>query len=350
MSHEISIQNGKAEIAWAGHRPWHGLGAEMKNRMPAMEALKIAGLDWEVEKWHLSYSKLGQEAKIAPDVFATVRTDTGAYLGHVGSRYVPLQNREQAGFIDALVDGGAVVEVVGALYGGARTFWTCKLPEDIIVETAAGTDRTEQYLLITNGHDGMEAFRAYWTKVRVVCNNTWRASITDRKDGISIRHTASVQAHVKEAGRLLGIATETSKKEAAAMQALEEIKITGMAHLHSLFEAVLEPEKGSEDALTAEQKDKRKADRIEMRNLWVGNVATETELTRPRLRGISRWDAFNAITYYVSHQQTEIKAGKRQLEKQETRFDRVLFGSGHRLVGRALEVMARPAATLVGSN
>lgn len=33
---------------YAGEKPWHGLGREIKNCPTSEDAIKVAGLDWEV--------------------------------------------------------------------------------------------------------------------------------------------------------------------------------------------------------------------------------------------------------------------------------------------------------------
>ena len=55
MAHLIENTNGKAEIAYAGQTPWHGLGQQLTVGASIEEWRKEAGLDWE--------------AKIAPIMF-----------------------------------------------------------------------------------------------------------------------------------------------------------------------------------------------------------------------------------------------------------------------------------------
>ena len=77
----ITVTNGKAEMAYIGETPWHGLGTRVEQAMTAAEALEMAGLDWEVGKVGVRTDD-GLEI---PGRYATVRTDTRRPLGVVGS-------------------------------------------------------------------------------------------------------------------------------------------------------------------------------------------------------------------------------------------------------------------------
>ena len=50
MAHEVEIINGQAQLAYAGDKPWHGLGVEVRNDMTPFQMMEKAGLDWSVEK------------------------------------------------------------------------------------------------------------------------------------------------------------------------------------------------------------------------------------------------------------------------------------------------------------
>ena len=49
MSHNLEMVNGKAQMAYAGTKPWHGLGKEVSNDLTPEQFMKEAGLDWTVE-------------------------------------------------------------------------------------------------------------------------------------------------------------------------------------------------------------------------------------------------------------------------------------------------------------
>ena len=80
MAHEISIQNGRAEMFSGSNQvPWHKLGTVVAGLLNSRDAIQAAHLDWTVEKQSLTTAG----GQVVPDWVATVRTDTQAPLGIV---------------------------------------------------------------------------------------------------------------------------------------------------------------------------------------------------------------------------------------------------------------------------
>ena len=50
MAHELEIVNGKAQMAYVGSVPWHGLGVKVPADLTPEQMLDAAGLNWSVEK------------------------------------------------------------------------------------------------------------------------------------------------------------------------------------------------------------------------------------------------------------------------------------------------------------
>jgi len=171
MAHNIEIKDGQACMFYAGETPWHRLGTQVEKEVTAAAAIRLAGLDWKVEKRPMYIAGqarvdgipvLGPEI---PDKFAVVRTEDNHVLGVVGSAYECIQNAEAFGFLDGLVgEGLAMFHTAGSLFGGRKVFVACKLPESINV----GPDRVDKYLLLATGHDGNTLMQVKWTPIRVV--------------------------------------------------------------------------------------------------------------------------------------------------------------------------------------
>jgi len=160
-------------MMYVGEKPWHGLGTRLENAATSAEAIKAAGLDWNVTKQPL-FLEGGMQLERA---LATVREDTGAVLGVVGKVYQPLQNKDAFSFFDAVVGiKEAMYHTAGALGKGECVWILAKLPGVVRV---VGDDITEKYLLLTNRHDGWGSATVMFTPIRVVCQSAIRSAETN---------------------------------------------------------------------------------------------------------------------------------------------------------------------------
>jgi hypothetical protein len=102
---------------------WHGLGQIVDRYPTSSEAIKFAGLDYEVVIRPLftldtKSAAVNAEYRIpdvqVPGCQATIRTDTDQVLGIVGSKYEVVQYRDAFAFFDSVVDGeGIMYETAG---------------------------------------------------------------------------------------------------------------------------------------------------------------------------------------------------------------------------------------------
>src|SRR5512143_2061461 len=123
MSHEITATD---TVFTVGEQAWHGLDDNRKGpRLTAEEAK--AYLNWRVKKVPAKYA-----GRPVDGAFYTVREDTDAVLGVVGSQYSVIQNGWLFKLLEPVVDQGACIYETG----------------------------------------GSLMFTALYTDVRVVCNNT----------------------------------------------------------------------------------------------------------------------------------------------------------------------------------
>jgi hypothetical protein len=127
-------------MMYVGETPWHRLGTRLDNPATAEEAMRAAGLGWEVQLQPL-YTGPERMVKVR-DRYAVCRTDRldqadGGQLGVVGRDFTPLQNREAFSFLDPVVgDGGAIYHTAGSLRGGRRVWcW----PSCLAISGSSGT-------------------------------------------------------------------------------------------------------------------------------------------------------------------------------------------------------------------
>jgi phage/plasmid-like protein (TIGR03299 family) len=156
--------------------------------------------------------------------FATVRQDTNDVLGLVGNDYTIVQNRDVFSFFDQIVgDGRAIYETAGCLGNGGVLFITAKLPREIVV----GNDGLiENYLVLCSSHDGSMAITAFFTPVRVVCQNTLNAAFNRNTNRVYIKHTQNVKERFVEAAHVMGIHSEYLNRLEAAFRLLYDQRVT----------------------------------------------------------------------------------------------------------------------------
>jgi phage/plasmid-like protein (TIGR03299 family) len=303
-----------------GTRPWHGLGVALDHPATAAEAIRVAGLDWQVD-----LMPTFADGTEVPRTRAVVRMDRREPLAVVGERYQPVQNAEAFSFFDDLVGGEkAVYETAGALDRGRRIWLLAKLPGDVWVTQE---DNVGKYLLLTNSHDGGSSLRALFTPIRVVCQNTLRAALDEAgSSGISVRHVGDVLGKAKEAERLLGITLKYFDDFAEESRAFALRPLTEEAVRSYFANLVPIPQDGDPTRATATRETL-----LRLFEAGKGNAL-------PSVRG-TLWAALNAVTEFVDHERpTRVKDGESERLK---RFESALFGSGASLKDRAWKEAAR---------
>lgn len=196
------------ESAFFARTPaWHNIGTVVEKEVTSSDAIVLAGLDWDVGVKTVSAEVDEGLFVDIPDVKAVVRLSDNTPLGVVGNRYAPVQNRNAFSFFDSVVgEGKAIYHAAGSLFGGRKIWILAKLPGEIVVGKG---DVTHKYLLLSNTHDGSGTLRMLLTPVRVVCANTLAIALHGaRGQGISIRHTNSVETRMRAAELSVKAATE----------------------------------------------------------------------------------------------------------------------------------------------
>jgi len=301
-------------------KAWHGLGQIIDQYPTSAEALKFAGLDYEVIKEDLyttSFNSEGQAMDFSKRVkthFATIRKDTGDILGIVGKDYQIVQNIEAFSFFDAIVGGdGIQYETAGALGYGERIFITAKLPNYIKV---GKEDLIEQYLFLTTSHDGYGSITAAFTPVRVVCQNTLNAALRNHSNCIKIRHTTGAKERLEQAHKLMGITNTLSAQLETIFNRWSKVQISD-PEVKKLIQQAMCPNKevysnlqaGKEDALSTAFK-----------NICDNafNYATSNETqTMDTTRG-TLFGAYNAVTGYFQN--------VRNYKNDEAKLKSLLYG------------------------
>lgn len=179
--------------------PWHGLGEIVKEALSSEEAIKIAGLDWDV----VNVPVYAENNVLIPGYKANKRNSDGKILGIVSDRYQVIQNSEAFAFTDSLLGDGVRYETAGSLSSGRRIWMLAKMKTANITGEAF-----EPYLVFTNSHDGTSAVRVAMTTVRVVCQNTLNLALRGAQRQWSCVHKGDIAGKLHEAEQTLFNANE----------------------------------------------------------------------------------------------------------------------------------------------
>lgn len=299
-------------MMYVREKPWHGLGTMVEEAPTSADALRLAGLDWTVDKKNI---QVCGGAKIV-NYKANVRSSDGAVLGVVTDRYRIVQNAEAFAFTDSLIDGEVHYETAGSLQGGKKIWLLAKLPETEIVG-----DKTEPYLCFTNTHDGSGAIRVCMTHIRVVCNNTLNFALNSAKRAWAVRHTGDIQAKLHEARVCLDMANkymdglgEYADQMANTTVTDERIK----AILDEMFPV-------TEDMSDREKRNAKKVKDEYMVCYFAPDIA--------KFMGTA-WGALNAMSDMVSH-----NAPRRQTANyRENNWGRIM--DGHAMMDKMASLLA----------
>jgi len=186
MAHMIEFREGKAQMAWAGDVPWHGLGTKVPSDLTPDQMLKAAGLDWRVESVPLMADYNGQQIKT--DHSALIRDVDSRVLDVITNEWNPMQNQDAFEFFNDFVAAGDMeMHTAGSLKDGKIIWGLAKVNESF--ELFGGKDQVDSYLLFTNPHTYGQSIDVRFTPIRVVCNNTLTLSLNSQsKSMVKVSH------------------------------------------------------------------------------------------------------------------------------------------------------------------
>lgn len=278
-----------------GQHPWHGIGTVVDDCPTSDEAIKLAGLGWEVVQSPVCL----ENGIVIPGWFANVRQDTGEALGLVKTRYNLVQNKEAFNFVDDIIENTYGVdchyETAGSLFNGKRIFLLVKLPDVDLVG-----DRTENYMFFMNSHDGQSPFIAGVSSVRVVCNNTLQFAISQagKLDRLwTVRHTKNLEERKAEAARSLKLAVNYQQEAAQLAWNMAAKKVNEEEFFKKLF-----------NKWNTEASDKSK----EKLYTTIHQIYTGKDDLQ-NFRG-SAWGLYNAVADHLSNGKTRTSADNKMLQ------------------------------------
>lgn len=320
MAHELDMSNNRANMAYVGEEPWHGLGQKLTRGAALDVWTREAGLDFTVRMGQLSYETEAEEGLgVAYEEWlgknVLYRTDTRRPLGFCSPKYQIVQPAEVLGFFKKLLSANkCTIETAGSLMGGRKIWALAKMSEGDVVLKG---DVVRPYLLLATSFDGTLATVAKFTAVRAVCNNTVTLALNEKtKTAVRTTHNFKFnpEATRQELGIELGLSAFESWLQSA--KALAAKPLNGEA-----ADATLQRIFRVEDEDAPDWREGYGYKRI-MR-LFEGE-AIGAQLTG----GQTGWALFNAVTQWVDHERGH---------GADTRLNAAWFGIGERIKMRAMD-------------
>ena len=206
--------------------PWVGLGESVDEAVSSAEALKMSGLDWEVQSKNIQVAG----GSVVKGYKANVRSSDGKVLGIVTDRYKIVQNRDAFAFTDMLLGEGVRYETAGSLSNGQRIWMLARMDTTKI----CGDDVTP-YLVFTNSHDGTGAIKVAMTPIRVVCQNTLTAALAGAKRTWSAKHCGDINGKLEDARNTLNLANQYMKKLEEQADIMTQIVVPNPLFIEYLY-------------------------------------------------------------------------------------------------------------------
>lgn len=299
------------------------------------QTLEQYGLDWTVERKPLFIGEManqwtheGTEIKAMPGDkqlpthWANVHSETNKVLGVVGKGYQVLQNEELLEIAQAVEDKtGAKIVDATSMREGKDVFFQLSGSNF----TLPGNDEVKAYRLYYNNHAAEKP--NYWldTTVRVVCENTLNAAISEGKStGIKIRHTLGMKDRIEETILALKESEELARQFRDTCESLARKTSFDIANY---FSDVYEANYGKVSPYIDEEAKAKQTRMINIKTKWHENFGNDHHPS-------SLWTALNAVTEWSDHERTV----RGEVKDDSLRRHSNLFGTSAEFKRKALNV------------
>lgn len=291
MAHELEFVDGKAQMAFAGHLPWHGLGTQVDPNLTPKEMQQAAGVDWEVHKIPLTadFGNLSfgdTEQKIDTGHSALVRDLDFKVLDVVPSTWNPVSNDEAFEFFKEFVDAGQMeMHTAGSLKGGTIVWALAKLKEGFTIFSG---DEVEGYLLFSNPWQFGRCVDIKFTPIRVVCNNTLTYALGEVSDN-QVRHSHRSVFDAARVKQTMGMSRDRMAKYKEKAEFLGGKRYTEEL-AKDYFNRVF-------PVLTTKRESRKDLSKQATRALELAEIQPGADFAPG-----SMWNLFNAATYITNHE------------------------------------------------
>lgn len=312
-------------MAYAGEKPWHGLGNKLTTLQPIDVWKRQAGMDWQIEESEVRFITGSQTVGAIhsfPEQKVLYRSDTKRPLAVVSKRFQVVQPEEVLEFYrDLTEDAGFELETAGVLREG-RKFWA--LARTGQSTTLKGKDQVNGYLLLATACDGSLATTAQFTSVRVVCNNTLQIALGDNRGAVKVPHRSAFDAEAVK--QQLGITVAPWARFVAQMKDLVACPVDPDSVEGLLRRVLVYPGQVGKAPVVNEQAVRS------VRALYYGG-GRGAQLASSRG---TAWGLLNSVTEYVDHH--------RRARSDDHRREAAWFGQGAQFKQRAWDELVQLTA------
>lgn len=313
MAHGLEFDsNGNAMMAYAGDRCWHGLGVKVSNDLTPRQMMEAAQLDWTVDMVP-AYATVGGKV-VDVGHSALVRSLDQKVLDVVPNDWQPTQNEEAFNFFNEFVAAGDMtMETAGSLKGGTIIWAMAKIKDSFTL--FKGKDQVDSYLLFSNPHQYGQSINVRSTFVRVVCNNTLTAALSEKTEH-QVRKSHRTKFNGDEVKLQLGLAHDQLMAYKEAAEYLSQKRYAN-EDINDYFRRVF--------PMITKDSEKKESELSK-----TARVAIEAMETQPgaELGQGTWWQLLNAATYVTDH-----VVGR----SADSRLASAWFGQGARVKNVALK-------------
>jgi phage/plasmid-like protein (TIGR03299 family) len=305
---------------YAGQPPWHGINDNkvlIKQACDAREALRLGGLDWEVQRRSV-FVDSGDWPKSNDDYIALVRSDTERVLAIHKGTYEELQNTELALLAEATtaLSSEVMVDAAFELFGGRVVVMVLQTGEASVL---TGDETILPYLMLSTSHDGSHAMGARNLNFRPECMNGFAWAVAGTQSEITVKHTRNAQNYLAEARRVLALHYDHQERLMAEIEDMLREPCNYEPVVDALVGDRPVPEPGKQEGRSQTEWDKRRAGLFRAYN--------RADLNNVRH---SAWGAVMAVNSYELWEQ-----GFKGDDRAVSQAKRLLTNGGYPLTSKA---------------
>lgn len=286
------------------------LGTQIDATVSVDEAIRLAGLDWEVVRTEAGYRGLDGNWHVQTGRVALLRGDTGECLSNRGEGYEVVQFKDAFEFLDHV---NPHFVAAGSLRGGKQAFAVVQLPEHVSLDVLDGQDRHNLFVIARASHDATLGVEANILPLRGMCMNMMSLPTLHAKHKMSWRHTRSVHEKMREAREMLDAVPEYAEEFRATAERLANIDLE-IDEVKRIIDQVVPKDLATHDAR-------------------VTDIVSLYETSSRNGYSGTAWGLLNAVSEWNDHLRGGEKRGN------ESRFVQGFDGESQNALGRTMRLL-----------